>query len=175
MLAKTHMMSSATILLPTLYFIPIEYAAVFIVAGMLGSLFPDIDEPRSLISSKVYFVSKLISMFTKHRGVTHTIAILVLYSAIILWISDLYFTLEIGVYAALGFSLGNLLHCMGDAATKEGGVAIFYPITSKRFYILPHSLRFKTAGTLERAFILPFFSVLVIGELFLISKFITQQ
>ena len=134
---------------------------LFIFLVLLGALFPDIDEPKSTIGRKFWFMSwpiKLLSHIIpllKHRGITHLF--LVPFS---LSITALYWeNIWLG-----GFTLGWLLHTFGDLITMGGIRGYFYPFWSNRKIVfLPDALRFYTGGGAEQ--ILIAFLVLVNGYL----------
>ena len=52
--------------------LPYDNFFVYIYTGILfGSVLPDIDEPRSFIGRKLWFISYFINKAFKHRTVTH--------------------------------------------------------------------------------------------------------
>ena len=117
-------------------------------------MFPDIDEPHSYIGRRFTIFSQIFSLFFKHRGITHTALIILVYIALIPLISYNPLYKLIGI----GFIIGNVGHILGDASTKSG-VPIFYPIYSKGFGILPKAFRYTTGGGIEYMFVLPAFTL----------------
>ena len=139
----------------------------FLVMVFFGSVFPDIDERGSYISNRMKFVSMLLSNIFEHRGVTHTLVIVLLYGIVIMntfYYFDLY---NEGLMIASGFMIGNIAHIIADMATPSG-VSIFYPLSDKRMHLLPKGLRVKTFSKKERYIILPLFSALMV---FLLYKY----
>jgi inner membrane protein len=133
------------------------------LAGLaLGAAIPDIDEKKSWIGVRTRFISDTISLFVKHRGVTHTIlAALLVFAA-----------LFIGLYEtsyrpmAAGAGVGMILHALGDMSTKEGGIALFFPVSIKRLYALPSIMRYSTGGLVENLIVFPVFFMLLVMEIY---------
>lgn len=103
-----------------------------------GSVFNDIDTPKSWLGRKVWPVSLLINIVTGHRGLTHSL----------LFVSLLYWFLMRGfegsnIYIE-AFVFGTLSHVLADYLTIEG-CPLFYPY--KRKFSSP--LAIKTGGFLE--------------------------
>lgn len=151
MLAKSHVISSMIIAVPLSSLVAQEYVMMFLVTVVIGSLFPDLDEKGSYLSRRVYIVSYVISMFTTHRGHTHSILALVLYFIIGFLISK-YF--EVPLHILGGFLLGNLIHFTGDMTTKSG-LTILYPFSKSSFHLLPKNFRLRTNSKLEKYFVVP--------------------
>ncbi len=167
MLARTHIMSAVSLTVPLLTTMPIEVHFSFVTAVVLGSLFPDLDEKGSFLSRRVYVVSLLISQFTEHRGITHTLLALPIYFFIAFVVMHLGgASLFFSTIIALGFMIGCLIHLLMDSATRSG-VAIFLPFSKKRYYILSKSYRVFTGGKLEKFAILPLFSFIAAIEMFI--------
>lgn len=176
MTAKTHIASSLSMGMGVViyaaevlnYSLSIFSLLVFLVGVFSGSLFPDIDEPSSKIGNKFKIVSEILSLFVKHRGVTHTFLIVLFYFVLGIWLAN-----DISSFADsepdiihilfFGFILGNLFHIIGDMMTK-GGVPFFWPISNKNIGLLPKSLRFYTFGIIEMFVVLPLFSMLFFAE-----------
>jgi len=179
MTAKTHMISSVALGLGILELLQhnnieslvfnsydelITFLTLYIGAIIFGSVFPDIDEPHSYIGRKFPLFSNILSMFIEHRGITHTLLVIFLYSAIaysvilIDGIENSFF-----IVIAIGFIVGNIGHILGDMMTKSG-VALLYPITSKNFGLLPKRLRFYTGGFIEIVFMRIVFGLIVVAE-----------
>jgi inner membrane protein len=147
---------------------------IYLSALIIGSLWPDLDEPQSFLGRKMYFISVFLSLFIKHRGITHTLVALLLY-AFLGYLAYFYGgTYDVSPqtinYAIMGFLLGNIIHIMGDMSTKEGGIAILYPMIKKRFFLLPEQLRFKTGGLTENVLVVPILTAGVIWQATLLYK-----
>lgn len=102
------------------------------VLGGIGGLMPDIDHPGSLMGRVLPFISIPISIFFKHRTITHTIwfatatALLPLLVIFICSCSGLSVSFD---YYLTGAYLvaGSLSHLVLDAPTNSG-IAPFWPI-----------------------------------------------
>lgn len=147
---------------------------LFAVGVLLGSVFPDIDEPGSYIGRKFPLFSNTLSLFIKHRGITHTLLVLLFYVMVYYFLS---FTIGFSgrvlglmddVFA--GFIIGNIGHILGDMTTKSG-VSLFYPLTKKNIGILPKSLRYYTGSPVEVFLVRPFFMVILLVEFFNLYNF----
>lgn len=159
MLGKSHTMMALIAVSPLASYAP-QWALPYIIGGaLLGSLFPDLDEPQSTIGRSAFIVSLLLSLFTKHRGITHTVVVILLY-IIVSILMFIFIPKPWMVWAAVAFVVGNIMHIMGDMLTFSG-VEILYPMIIKKFYLLPESLRFRTGGSLERFVLLPALSICV--------------
>jgi len=107
---------------------------LFSIGLLIGYLLPDIDEPKSTISKKIPITSKILSIFTRHRGIFHTI-----------WV-------PISIYALssilplpqifIGLAIGYASHLTADMLTASG-IAPFYPLT-----------RFKIKGLVKTGSVL---------------------
>ncbi len=98
------------------------FVMVFLV--LLGSIFPDIDEPSSKMSRWSGFIGRVVVTLSKHRGFFHSIFLYVLIGGVISYFFS-------WVYGA-AFLLGYLAHLIGDCMTKMG-VAPLYPLSDERF------------------------------------------
>lgn len=129
------------------YFTPIGelnhyYTAMMPLIG-LGSVMPDIDEPKSFIGKKLPGISHLISFTFTHRGFTHFLICPLLIAVIAgLFLNEARFY----VYA---LTFGMFMHQVGDMLTKSGIPYYFFPFKG-RAVLLPRALRFYTGGIVER-------------------------
>jgi len=144
------------------YTIDKELLQFIIPSILLGTAFPDIDEPESWIGRRTRGISDLIKIIFGHRGITHTLIFILVFTLILIAINIFYgekhFFLSI-----FGFAFGMLGHIIGDAHTKSG-IMLFYPFSKKRYYVLPKFLRFKTGGIKEQIFAL-FYSAIIMVEI----------
>jgi len=107
---------------------PFVYA---LILALFGSVFPDIDHPRSLISRGYWSVlSTAIRKTTGHRGWTHSLFGAGLFTGILLLILW-YF--KASLFLALGFFLGYISHLISDSLNPTG-VNWFWP-KKKRYGI----------------------------------------
>ena len=81
-----------------------------------GALMPDIDHPKSYISTKLPGGS-VMPRFVEHRGVTHTIEAALIITALVgglaYWITDSY-------WPAIAFFIGYISHLFADTLTVSG-------------------------------------------------------
>lgn len=104
-----------------------------VVAGTLGSLIPDIDEPNSTLGKKVKLLSKGIKVIFGHRGILHTPFFLILVSI------GLFFVLKqcpekylvLATQASIFFIIGYLSHLVLDAMTPAG-IMLLYPFSKNK-------------------------------------------
>lgn len=129
-----------------------------LLAVILGSLLPDIDEPGSYIGRKLYFLSGIFrDLGIEHRGFTHFLIIPLSLTLIA------YLVMNGGWLLWLAF--GILMHDIGDMLTKSGIKAFFYPLMiKKKIGLLPKHFRFKTFSFTEKIviFLLILINLLVI-------------
>lgn len=108
-------------------------AAVFLLAGgILGSMLPDIDHPKSAFGSKVVPISTIISGIFGHRGITHSLIALmaVSYGGWHFMREANMGNIDVAPFVA-GISAGYLSHLVGDWMTNSG-IPLLWP-SSKRF------------------------------------------
>lgn len=132
----------------------LDHKILFFTAILLGSIFVDIDEPRSFIGRKLKLLSWPIKWMFGHRGIFHSMFMALLLSALI------YHFLE--EYSGIGFFVGYLGHIIADGITLSG-VKIFYPLSkvSLKGFI-------RTGGMLEKLL----FFVLLIVTIWTVIKFV---
>lgn len=125
--------------------------AAFITIVLFASLFPDIDENRSFIGKRFWFMSwsiKFIALFIpafKHRGVTHFFIV----PATIIIVGILFDNIWIS-----GFGMGWLLHTVGDLITVGGIRGYLYPLwPDAKIKIMPEFIPIYTGGLLEHVII----------------------
>jgi inner membrane protein len=127
------------------------------LAGGLGGLLPDIDHPRSLISGYVPG-SGVLRLAISHRGPTHTILFITLFTA--LWMAS-----PIPQTTTLAFAAGMTLHLLCDMATPAG-VRLAWPLHRKSWRILPYEVLHMGSWLIEDLTV----SVAVAGIMFAIIK-----
>lgn len=91
-----------------------------IIGLILGSLLPDIDTPHSILGRYNIF-----SYFMSHRGITHTLLGLAIFSFLVY-----------GIFpnTAKGFIFGYYLHLLMDFLTPQG-IMWLYPFNKKYFSV----------------------------------------
>ncbi len=119
---QTHVVTTAVAGLTTAHILDISLTAPLVIGAVIGSVFPDIDEPGSYIGRRSLGASRIINLLFGHRGLTHSllpVALLVL----------LCFKFPIGIL--MGFTFGYLFHIVGDLFSKSG-VPLFLPFSQKK-------------------------------------------
>lgn len=109
----------------------------YAVVSAVGSLLPDIDEPKSTIGRKIPGTF-LIKFLFSHRGFFHSLLATGLFYLILLMVT--------GQALALLFTAGYISHLLLDAITPSG-VPFLYP--KKQRYSLN---LIRTGGIIEYAF-----------------------
>jgi len=120
------------------------------LASFLGSLFPDIDSPHSLISS---FLRFNVSKFLRHRGFTHTFFCLICVTVLSLITANCF---SISFQYVLCFSVGYFSHLIADSFTVSG-VQLLSPFSRKIF-----SGPIKTGDTSEQILLVSCFFILFV-------------
>lgn len=85
---------------------------------MLGSILPDIDNPKSLIGRKIPFIPKLIEHKIGQRTFTHSIWFVIIVSTLGVIVNQ-----TLGCAICMGCILHLILNLFGG-----GGIALFYPV-----------------------------------------------
>lgn len=106
-----------------------------VAGGLLGSMLPDIDHPKSAFGSRLVPVSTIISGIFGHRGITHS-----LFATVAITLGGGYFLhntnvgfLEVGPFM-VGISVGYLSHLLGDWMTNSG-IPLLWP--NRRRFVSP--------------------------------------
>lgn len=132
-----------------------------IIGSMLGSILPDIDQPKSYIGKRIPVIPGHIHKRWGHRTITHS-ALYMLVTAFITLPLCLINRPISGCHLWLGFNLGSLSHILIDML-NPAGVAILYP----------NIRRFKLIGTIEvkskRELLLAICSVIVFFCLYAVN------
>ncbi len=119
MRSHTHLVFAAlasSFFLSTVYIEALASKILFFSFLFLGALLPDIDQTDSVISRKLWPFSRLASLFTKHRGIFHSLWIP---GALILlaFFSKLSVTYSLPLAA---LAIGYTSHLFADAITPHG-------------------------------------------------------
>lgn len=150
-LAVAHYITHGSIIQPhRVYGIPLGVA---LCTGMavFGALLPDIDAEESAIEGDLGLVGAVVNfglkkgLKVKHRGVTHygiTCLLVLVASTFIGWLAGYQ---DVG----LAFGLGYLSHALADAMTSSG-VPFWWPLSKKKFHLLPALLRVRTGSSREQ-------------------------
>jgi inner membrane protein len=149
---QTHLLFA--ILFGIIYFeysyIPTQKTAILFSIGLLGGyLLPDIDEPKSTLSQKIPIIPSIIALFTKHRGLFHTLWIpILLYGASYILPLPYIFT---------GLAIGYVSHLTADMLTVSG-IRPFYPLTRLKI-----KGRVKTGSFLEKILFLAILAYILLA------------
>lgn len=122
------------------------YLTLLLPLILLGSLLPDIDEPRSFIGRKLPFISRIVSLSFSHRGFTHFLLFPLIFIAI-----GIVFFHSIISPCLFAIAYGIFLHQIGDMLTISGIPYYFFPLSKKKAILLPKPLRFRTGSLAEKA------------------------
>lgn len=122
------------------------YFGIMLPFILLGSVFPDIDEPKSYIGRKLTLISHIVSISFSHRGFTHFIAFPLIFLIFGIFLINVNFNIALILFA---FSYGILLHQIGDMLTISGIPHYFFPFSKARAVLLLKVLRFRTGSTKE--------------------------
>ena len=119
---RTHLAFSFLISLLIINSFDVQNKIIFIVIMLITSALPDIDSYKSKLGKKIKPVSFLINIFLGHRGIFHSLFLLILISMVIAIIN---------IEIAVAFFIGYLSHLVLDSLTPEG-VMFFYPFSNRR-------------------------------------------
>lgn len=108
-----------------------DTSLVPLAVASIGSLIPDIDEPRSKAGQKVPVVSGFLKSTLGHRGGTHSFFMMFIFT--LLFIGLLYY-FKFPLYLFIYFVLGYVSHLFMDLLTVAG-VPLFWPFSKVRFRI----------------------------------------
>ena len=125
MLFWTHLTVASIFFLLLRSFTSEGYIILIAFLVFLGSIFPDIDEPHSKINRWSGFIGKIITYFSKHRGIFHSFWPYIIISAFLSYFSSWPY--------ALAFFMGYLSHIFSDCLTRMG-VAPLYPFSEQRIF-----------------------------------------
>lgn len=106
-------------------FLQIFFAATLI----LGAMLPDLDSKHSTISKQHPTASKMVRIFSGHRGIMHSIFIPAAIFLIATYVIPNLFDLPPELFA--GFLIGYISHLASDIITI-GGLELFHPFSSYR-------------------------------------------
>lgn len=148
---RTHLIGGAQVGVAAAYIAGGSFgeSALIISSALLGSVLPDIDQPGSKLAksdSLVGFMSLLVSRFTKHRGITHTVIGAALI-AMLFYILAMFRTDKESVFAFLiAMSVFALVHVAGGIFSRLAGwlAVICYAFAPQIMQVLSeHSVSFS--------------------------------
>lgn len=124
----------------------VETSVWSIAAGVVASVLPDLDHPKSRVSQYLFVLRPLFSLCA-HRGLTHSLlACALLVVSIVLAAEPFAVVPERSIAFAAG--VGYLSHLAADAVS--GRVALLWPL-SKRF----GTRLIQTGGAAETTLVIP--------------------
>ena len=147
MIWRTHLafgFLSGLLLMP---FINMGNKYIFFGVVLIGAPLPDIDSPNSKISSKIPIIPRLLNIFTKHRGILHTLLFAFIISGVV-WLFVSY------IYAA-ALLIGYISHLVIDGFTMAG-INFLHPVVKL------HLSGFIETGTFSEILLFILFLVLII-------------
>ncbi|MBS3157692.1 metal-dependent hydrolase [Candidatus Woesearchaeota archaeon] len=126
MLFKTHLMFGIFLITLLYTFFPsiitshnIYSQIIFCVILLTSTSLPDIDTKESKISRKIPILPTIISIFTIHRGIIHSVYPVIILSAVLYQYSSFY---------TFAFIIGYSSHLILDALTIQG-INFLHPFT----------------------------------------------
>lgn len=126
---------------------------LFLGAAMIGSLFPDLDSPKSIINQKNP-TRNIINKLFGHRGFIHSPIFIILLSFLLFFLTNKANITDIWVY---GLAIGFISHIFLDMFNKAG-IPLLYPLSKHHF----HCGRIRTGSKKEIPFVFIIFFVLLI-------------
>jgi inner membrane protein len=115
--------------------LPPKESALIIAAAALGSLLPDIDEPRAMLSGWIPGYRFLNIRPFRHRTLTHSLLFCILLPAVLWYALSAEVKLPIPYIYPLSIILGMCSHLLSDMLTPDG-VPLLYPFPQK-WKVLP--------------------------------------
>lgn len=107
---RTHIVSSLVITTPLLVFTG-NFIPAAVTGVIVGSILPDIDEPKSFIGRRTRGISDLINWSFGHRGITHSL---------LAFIIILILCLTFRTFFSFGLAIGYFLHLIEDSFSVSG-------------------------------------------------------
>ncbi len=131
---------------------------VVLCGTCIGTLLPDIDEPKSTIGMRLPLVSLLVSLQIPHRTITHWL-ITRLALGVAIWISSVDHWSLISFFC-YGLIFGMVIHDLGDLLT--GGIkGYLWPILPVNRHI---AITYVRVGSLQEELIVLPFAILLIYD-----------
>lgn len=152
---------------------------LYVYSLYIGSLFPDIDHPKSYIGRRFPIISNIVKTKFGHRGFMHSLFLiycLIIVSFLIniifkIFYPHVYSVINIYIHTIeCGFILGCVSHIFFDMFNPSG-VCIFYPNTKKYRLPLAPIINLKSSSEKTLSNFLSFFnSILLIYYLLFIYR-----
>lgn len=125
------------VIMATTVNVTVPFLLVGMTGGIVGSLIPDIDEPKSIVGKKVRMLSKGVKTIFGHRGIIHTPVFLAIIFFLMFACKEVIAPVYLP-YADLfiwSFTAGYISHLLLDMFTPQG-IMILYPLSSFRFSLM---------------------------------------
>ena len=185
MTGKTHIaggvltgMAIAHYLLLSNQCLPI-YAGCLVGATLVGSLIPDLDSEKSIISKSLWLltilyklVKKIVGLFKikgmGHRGLFHSLVVPLILGLIGFF---LHRTWEWTAYISIGIISGYLSHLILDMLNPMG-ISLFFPFFKSKFRLLPKCIAMKTGGIAESVIFSIFSTIILVYGFVYINFFL---
>lgn len=144
MLYKTHVAVTYAATLPLLVSTD-SLALGNVIALGLGSVFPDIDNPKSYIGSRSRGISDGIGKLFGHRGMAHSLIGAFIFLVLCRFILS---SLHLPMAWSDWFFIGFIAHLIEDSFSRTG-VAWLQPIYNKRIQFGFKKIYYSTGGIVE--------------------------
>ena len=136
---KTHLsfgLGTAVLSAGVLYGNELPQGCLLMASCIFGSLFPDMDNHKSMLGSKAPLISRTVNKMFGHRGLIHAPLLYIGLYYGIKYLLEHYGYMTYGLPILYGFIIGCAGHLLLDYMTK-GGLPILYPFSKHRFRISP--------------------------------------
>ncbi|MGL6174902.1 MAG: metal-dependent hydrolase [Cellulosilyticaceae bacterium] len=135
---NTHLIAGAAVgiyLSSQLELTPIQ-SLLCLSFSAIGSLLPDLDTPTSYLGRRILLISYPLSKAFGHRTITHS---LLFWTILFIAYPSFFKSINQGIICFATYG-GVLSHILLDFISPIG-VPLFYPISNKRFHLLPRTRR----------------------------------
>jgi inner membrane protein len=104
---------------------------MIVAAGVLLTFWiPDLDKETSKPGRHLKLISKILSFFTKHRGITHSLIAYVIVAGLFKSLE----TIPVTTFSLSGLFIGSVIgygsHLLGDMSTPQG-IPLLWPLKIK--------------------------------------------
>jgi len=144
----THIITSLCIGAAVASYTSLPFTASYTAGVVIGSLLPDIDEPKSYVGRRSLGMSHKVKEAFGHRGMTHSLFVWAVIAFIV--------TVESSSTFSIGLVLGYLFHIIEDFLSVQG-VPLLWPFQTKR-YKIP---LYRTGSALETVLFYGAFALLI--------------
>ena len=103
----------------------------FAIGSIIGSAFPDIDSPKSMISKHIPILPKILNKIFGHRAYLHSLMHMFILTVLLRLPSQAEYVGEYFKALSNGFAIGFLSHLLQDSLTKDR-IKPFYPFSKMK-------------------------------------------